>query len=207
MVAVPNFISDDAGKTWRAQNGQPISFPVQRGTVAPFVEVGSELQPLNQTSSRFGPDGRLYVTWYAKDNSGHHQIFLGIFDTEGNLLSTQPVSKNQNKFDLLGRGTLVLPLSRPQIVISRRFVHVVYRQDNKIVIAIQKTDSKEATSWSYMQVDAGDLMAWEPTISTQSWEEDERLLLYVQPARQGTTDTAILGDTEQASIYEFVELD
>ena len=102
-----------------ASDGAAITWPLARGDRSAVVDLPDSTQLLNQTSSRFGPDGRLYLTWYACDSQGRHQVMLGTVAADGRLLSREAVSDNSVSFDLLGRGTLTLPLSRPQLVVSK----------------------------------------------------------------------------------------
>lgn len=195
--------SADAGVSWRDPTGAALQWPVTRGQSALVAAVPASQQPLNQTSSRFGPDGRLYLTWYAQDVAGRHQIMLGVVAPQGRLLSVEAVSDSDTRFDLLGRGTLVLPLSRPQVVASQRHVHVVYRQGDLLRVASRTLAG--GGGWHHLRLEAGGLRAWEPSISAAHWERWQRLVVYVQPASQGERDTA--GDLapQPAQLLEFAE--
>jgi hypothetical protein len=195
--------SSDGGRTF-VSKGVPLTLPAELGAVTPTLPVPDTQQPLNQTDSTYGPDGRLYLTYYAKDTQGIHQIHLAEFDPGGNLLQAGPVSDSTARFDLTGRGTLVLPLSRPQIVVSDRYIHIVYRQGETLVIASRVTQDPRAP-WTYLRLNEGELGAWEPTFSRDTWAIERRLLLYVQYARQGTADTEAVGPPAQAKLYVFRE--
>jgi hypothetical protein len=191
-----------AGATWTDRNGVGLSLPISRGTVPALVVLPSAAQPLNQTASTYGPDGRLYITYYAKDIEGRHQIFLATVDADGDLVSSRAVSTNTIEYELFGRGTLVLPLSRPQIVASDEAVHVIYRQGDEIVVASMPTGSENG-AWDYLNTQVDGLGAWEPTFSLDTWEAERRLLVFVQPARQGLLDTGVPGDPARARIFVF----
>ena len=199
-------MSVDAGHRWTTAGGQLLNWPVTRGDVSALVSVPSEKQLLNQTSSRFGPDGRLYLTWYAQDAEKHHQVMMTTVSPAGQVMGNEAISDSKNNFDLLGRGTLVLPLSRPQLVVSDRFVHVVYRQDNQLVVASRSSaDNPGSAAWRYLRLDVGDLLAWEPSISSMHWEIDRELVVFVQPANQGQLDTSSPTPAQRASLYVFTE--
>jgi len=192
--------SEDAGVTWKGWNGASIRFPVAHGALPPVVPVPDSRQPLNQTASTFGSDGRLYVTYYAQDAQGIHQIQLVIFDAFGNLQQNAVVSDNTVPFDLSGRGTLVLPLSRPQIAVSERYVHILYRQNEELVIASRATD-RLVDAWSYLRLDLGTLGVMEPTFARDTWAVERRLMIFVQEARQGALDTQAQGPPTPATVY------
>lgn len=199
--------SEDAGKAWSTASGKPLIWPVAWGEQSPLVSFPTDRQPLNQTSSRFGPDGRLYLTCYAKDSAGRHQVMLTIVAPDGQVLGNEAVSDSLATFDLLGRGTLVLPLSRPQIVVSDRFVHVVYRQDKRLVVASRPSAIGPGKGgWRYLRPEMGDLVAWEPSISAMHWEAYGQLVVFVQPAYQGLLDTGLPSPAQRASLYVFSEV-
>lgn len=196
--------SEDGGRQWLDSHGAPLQWPLTYGDKAALMAVPSSQQLLNQTSSRFGPDGRLYLTWYAKDSNNRHQLTVTTVAGNGQVLRTEAASDSLNTFDLLGRGTLVLPLSRPQIVVSARFIHLVYRQDDRLVLASRPTgDGNEP--WRYLRLDVGGLEAWEPSISAMHWENWQKLVVYVQAARQGQLDTSAPWPAQPARLYVFTE--
>ncbi len=196
--------SSDSGASWSELDGTPMVLPSIRGTVPAVVDVPDSLQPLNQVASAYGPDGWLYVTYYAKNSDGIHQIFLVTVRPDGSTEAPSKVSDNTQAFDLLGRGTLVLPLSRPQIAVSEKYVHVFYRQQDEIVFASRPTANSSA-AWIHTRFDAGPLGAWEPTFDRESWRENHQLYLYVQEARQGPLDTGAQGEPTPARVVVFAE--
>lgn len=197
-------LSPDAGQTWSAADGTSISLPVVRGLVSPILDIPSSQQPLNQTASAFGPDDNLYLTYFARNAQGIHQIFLVVVLPDGSMDGITQVSDNAEQFDLLGRGTLVLPLSRPQIAISENYIHIFYRQDERIVFASRPTNDKTA-AWSYSYFDVGPLGAWEPTFDRDTWLANRHLFVYVQEARQGLLDTGETGEPKLARVLVFAE--
>lgn len=194
--------SRDGGQTWLGPNGRPLTWPQRRGSHPYAVELPASRQPLNQCASRFGADGRLYLTWYARDAQGRHQITLGVFRHPGVLEEASVVSDNTVAFDLLGRGTLVLPLSRPQLVASARYVHVVYRQGAAMVVASR---ALAGGAWHRLRVPTEDLGAWEPALSVEHWERSAALVVHVQSVSQGERDTSSGAAPRPARLFVFRE--
>lgn len=194
-------MSDDAGVTWKTRGGAALAMPIGRSTLAPEIALASSLQPLNQTSSCFAPDAALYVSFYAKDAAGLHQIQVARFGATGAPV-VEVVSDNTARYDLTGAGTLSLPLSRPQVVASRTQVHAIYRQAGALLVA---TRDRTAASgpWSLTRRAVGELGVWEPTCCRETWDTTQHLLVFVQMVRQGPLDTDAIGNPSAARVFTF----
>lgn len=195
--------SSDGGRRWADMAGATGLLPDAQAAAPRFVDLPPERQPLNQTASCFGPDGSLYVSLYARDEQGRHQIMLATLKPGMDSASIETVSESPQSFDLSGGGTLVLPLSRAQVVASPRGVHLIYRQEERLVIAFRSFDP--GAGWKRRALDLGALGAWEPTISIEHWSRWQRLVVYLQPSRQGPRDTASPGPAEIARLAVFAE--
>lgn len=194
-------VSDDAGITWKTRAGAAVGVPIERSALAPEIALPSSLQPLNQTSSCFAPDGTLYVSFYAKDAAGLHQVHVARFGAAGAPV-VEVVSDNTERYDLTGAGTLSLPLSRPQVVASGSHVHAIYRQAGALVVASRDRAVASGT-WSVTRRDVGDIGVWEPTCCRETWDTTRRLLVFVQLVRQGPRDTDDIGNPSAARIFTF----
>jgi hypothetical protein len=197
-------VSHDGGETWFELAGRPVSLPLTRGDVLPVISLPAESNPLNQTTSAFGPDGRFYMTYYAKDMRGIPQLFLAGFGPDGTLQHDLPMTRNTTPFELFGRGTLVLPLSRPQIVVSEKYAHVIYRAGEQMQVSSLDLALGQRLD-SVTRVYSQPLGAWEPAVDDDSWREDGSLWVYLQDARQGPLDAAAPGPTGSASLLVFTE--
>lgn len=192
-------ISTDGGASFTS-GSTTTSIPIEPQIASRALSLSSDTQPLNQTASSFGSDGKIYITYYAMDEKGIHQIQLAEFDPTGRLIGTRVVSDNKASFQLAGRGTLTLPLSRPAIAVSDDFIHIIYRQGELITIASRAT-SDPTSGWTLTSLDAGELGSWEPTIARDSWTIDRKLILYVQYAAQGAADTAAPTPSSLARLF------
>lgn len=195
--------SVDGGATWHDNRGQAFDGAVDRWTAAPVLALEPQRQPLNQTSSAYGPDGTLYISYYARDAGGVHQIFLARLAADDDTPRSETVSDNETAFDLLGRGTLVLPLSRPQLAISERFVHVLYRHGDDFVVASRPVATPG--QWRRQRLEAVPLGAWEPALDTAAWQAQRILRVYVQAARQAPLDRGEPGPPAAAWVYVLAE--
>lgn len=194
-------VSADGGASWRDRSGQAQALPASRPAGALVVDLPPERQSLNQTASCFGPDGTLYLTLYARDEAGRHQVWLATLAPGAAALVVEPVSDNATSFDLAGGGTLVLPLSRPQVVASVDAVHVVYRLRGQVVLASRAV--APGSAWQRRPFDFGDLGVWEPSLGGDHWRRWQRLVVYLQSTRQGPRDTASPGPPTPALLAVF----
>jgi hypothetical protein len=197
-------VSESPAGGWRAIGGGPLAPPVGRDEALRVLRIPDDRELLNQTSSAFGPDDLLYVTYYSKDDAGIYQIWLAAFDLDQGLRRTWKVSANPTRFDLVGAGTLVLPLSRPRLHVSETMVHVIYRQNDQAVVAtVSRAFDSEPVSRLCYQV--SQLGAWEPTSSRLHWEKDRLMHVLLQPVRQAPRDQANPGLPTKARVLVFRE--
>lgn len=199
--------SFDAGRNWVDARGRPLMLPIHLTEVQPCIDIGADSGLMNQGSSSFGPDGKLYLVHQHKDSEGIPQIFLTILEPpRASHSDCQPqeieyherVSNNREIFELIGRGTLSLPLSRPELAISRETIYIIYRQQDCIIIA-SKPLYGEGT-WIRTMLDTISLrnMTWEPNYDLQRWEQKGELVLYVQDPRQDQRDRPAPGPATSA---------
>jgi len=196
----------DAGATWRDLSGQVYQLPLEQGLVPELTVVGPNSGLMNQCCSTWGPDHRLYITSLHQDDAGIEQVHLLTVDFESSSLQKEAITQNTEAFEIKGGGTLVLPLSRPEVVVSKHQVYVIYRDTDRMVIASRGILPNSVHSWSYQSFSDGvPLGAWEPILDHDAWEKHHRLRIYVQSARQGPRDTESPGPPETAELLEFRE--
>jgi len=201
--------SYDSGKSWVAQNGERLHLPISYETISKIgktINIPQLSGLINQGSSALGDDGRAYDVHQSKDSDGIPQVFLTVIGSDNTVLVNEAVSTNKHRFDLLGKGTLLLPLSRADIAVSKRMVHVIYRQENRLLIASKLLkDIGVGGTWQYFSPATIPLGGWEPNYDFEAWDNEQKLVIYVQGARQGRMDSGIEGLPSPAYLYEFKE--
>ena len=195
-------LTSDGGASWTDRSSNPLELPAPKRAELMAWEVPLEDRPINQTSTAFGPGDLLYDAQLHLDDAGIYQIFVAGLDLATGIAHEDVVSTNGEAFDLAGAGTLVLPLSRPDLAVSADYVHVVYRQHDAIVVASRAHDESEWRTSSYAVADLG---AWEPNFDPITWETRRELLLFVQPVRQGAVDQADVGEPSAITLWRFAE--
>ncbi len=201
--------SNDGGKSWFDIHGRTLTLPISYEQIINTGKTINILQSgglLNQGSSTMGSNGNIYDVHQAKDFEGCPQIFLTILDNNGTVVLNEAVSTNKEHFELLGKGTLLLPLSRADVAVSDRMVHVIYRQNGRLVIASKLLNNLHG-DWRYFIPETPDLGGWEPNYDFVAWKNNHSLDIYVQSARQGRMDFGIKGKASPAKLYKFIERD
>ena len=197
--------SDDFGKTFKDLRGNLINLPIIKDGTDKIVEVGIEDSLMNQDGSTFSKDGVLYFTHMNKTEKGIPQIHITTVNFEEQKILTTEVSKNRKEFSLEGKGTLSLPLSRAGIAVSDSLIHVIYRQDEDMIIATAKRDAKgfPEGDWEYYRPDSQPLGVWEPNYDIEEWKRNEHLIIFIQRVRQGEEDRAVRNKASDVFLYEF----
>jgi hypothetical protein len=200
-------LSNDGGDQWEDIYGNPISLPVRLAQAPLVFNIGVERARMNQCSAAFDHNGSIYVADMRKDEHGIPQIYLLQIIPKNGSVVERKISINADSFDLFGSGTLVLPLSRPEVAISEQFIHVIYRQNDRLIIATTKvagfTDSPVER---YSPSTLHNLNAWEPNYDIERWRQMGQLVIYWQAGvTQGEKDTARKADPTIAALLTFRE--
>lgn len=120
--------SDDNGRSWFTINGFQLPSPVTQVNSERVwaVPIGSNL--INQTSMSVDNEGNPHIVYYANDHNNvpqYQHLWHNGSDWQNTFISTRT-----EKFQLKGRGTLQIPMSRPEILIdSSNIVYVIFRAD------------------------------------------------------------------------------
>lgn len=122
--------SYDNGLSWWTSKNQPYQLPITptNGETIWPVSPGSNL--MNQCSMALDSQQRPHIVFYSNDIKGSPQYQHLWYDGAG--WWHQFLTCRTKPFDLIGAGTLQLPISRPEILIDKLDnVHVLYRSDIK----------------------------------------------------------------------------
>jgi hypothetical protein len=177
--------SKDGGKTWTRSTGDKYQLPINAVTAEYiwYIQQGSEL--INQTSMTTDIYGNPYIsTYWRPARTQVPQYQLVYFD--GKTWKTSQISNRTTPFTLSGGGTKRIPVSRPQIVIDKKTVFVIFRdaeRGNKVSVAF--TDDPAKSDWQVKDLTREDVGMWEPTLDRALWDRRKELHLFVQKVGQG----------------------
>ena len=194
--------SADGGVTWRRSDGRPQPLPItpdSAETIDP-VPHGSTLP--NQCAAAIDRHGRPHLAHYQRDAAGVPQ-YLHLWH-DGRRWRRESVGRRTLGFTLAGRGSLTIPISRPEIAIGA---------DDRIILITRDAEfgggarlyrsAAGGGAWAATDLPTGDLGDWEPTYDLARWRRDGVLSLFVLPVRQGNHEQTTDQPPQTASVIEW----
>jgi hypothetical protein len=177
--------STDGGKTWQKSTGEKYSLPITAGTAEYVWRIPQKSELINQTSMTADFRGNPFIaTYWRPENSPVPQFQLVYFD--GAKWQHSQISNRRTAFSLSGAGTKKIPVSRPQVVVDKNNIFVIFRdveRANRVSVAICRDLKKEV--WQTIDLTKTDVGMWEPTFDQNLWNEKKELHLFVQKVGQG----------------------
>lgn len=174
--------SKDGGRTWQDSQGVAYALPITQATAEAVWAVPQSTNLINQTSMTASRSGHPRIaTYFRTDDQSVTQLQLVSFD--GNTWHLQPITERTTDFVLGGKGSRVVPLSRPLIlseqVDQQEVLHVVYRDaetGSRIMLASGSTDGV----WTHKALTDFPVGRWEPGYDPMRWVSKNSLHLFVQ---------------------------
>lgn len=180
--------SPDNGLNWFTSQGLPYKLPITQvnAEVVWPISPGSNL--INQTSMALDSANRPHIIFYANDTQGVPQYQRVWFD--GQAWRHQLVTQREAPFDLVGGGTLQIPISRPEILIDAQDrVYAIGRgdfsQDRMVAMRLDGAIDGKAASHPLWSEHLGFA---EPVLDRTRWPRDRILTLYVLRTSQPDGD-------------------
>ncbi|MGM8361645.1 BNR repeat-containing protein [Flavobacterium sp. ARAG 55.4] len=173
--------SADGGQTWQKSTGEKYQLPITKATAEIAWEVSPNSSLINQTSMTVDENGNPYIASYW-DNDGVPQYKV-VYLKEGkwNLINTDFHHKT---FALGGGGTKRIPISRPEILVHKSMLYLLYRDEeraNKITLAYANLKQKQ---WQLEDVSPNSVGQWEPNFDKELWATKKQLHIFSQNVTQ-----------------------
>lgn len=175
----------DGGKTWLSSNKEVYTIPMNIANTKPILTIPQKSELINSTSMTTDEKGNPYIATYWRAQSSNIPQYQLIYLKEKEW-KVQQVSDRKTPFSLSGVGTKRIPISRPQIVVNKKTVSVIFRDEergNKVSVATNRNIDNEV--WNIIDVNNDDVGQWEPSYDTSLWQKKKQLHLFVQQTGQG----------------------
>jgi len=197
--------SHDWGKTWRTSANFEYKLPVTPVNAETILAIGPGSNHINQNSMCVDGLGRIHIALYSNDAKGVPQ-FRHLWNQDGEW-KVNTISSRSHKFNLLGGGTLQVPVSRPQILCDAQSnIYVLFRDhefNNKMMIqALRFPGYHYDPSLLSVLVDR-DMGYSEPVIDHARWGNEKVLSVLVQRNQQPPGDRSTPSHYENISTLDF----
>ena len=178
--------STDSGKTWLSSKGRPMALPITPVNSEVIWAIGPDENLMNQCSMTSDSFGNPHIAFYSNDRNGIVQYKHLWFD--GAEWKCNIISERKEAFDLSGKGTLKVPLSRPEIICDKgNNIFVIYRADftkDRLAVLPLKFPYYTYNSNTEIILDEENLFSAEPIIDRSRWKEEKVLSIYFQSCEQ-----------------------
>lgn len=194
--------SSDHGVTWFTSSGKRYALPINQATAERVLKVpeGSEL--INSTSMTADEKGNPYIVSYWREEGQTVPQYQVVY-FNGKQWLRQQVSNRTTPFTLSGVGTKRIPISRPQIVLDKQSIHVIFRdaeRGSKISIATSKKSDPQR--WITSDLTDFSVGQWEPNFDTELWRKKNKLHVFVQFTGQGDGEKTEVIKAQAVSVLE-----
>jgi hypothetical protein len=194
----------DEGKTWISETGKAYPTPMNIENTAPIVLIPQKSELINSTSMTTSPSGMPYIASYWRSvNSNVPQYQIIYYNGEKWLI--KQVAERKTPFTLSGVGTKRIPISRPQIVVNKKQIALVFRDEERgSKISVATTKDIEKGIWQVKDVSAESQEQWEPSYDTSLWQRKNKLQLFVQQTGQGDGEKT---EHKPAQMVKIIQVD
>lgn len=176
--------SADGGITWENSKGEKYGLPINTATAEYALRIPQNSELINQTSMSTDEKGNPYIAsyWRTKDSDipQYHVVF-----NDGRDWHDLNLNFRKTPFSLKGGGTKRIPISRPQIVVDKKSLRLIFRdeeRDEKVSVA--SCNDLRQNKWTINDLTDFGVGSWEPSYDTELWRNKKSLYIFVQKVTQ-----------------------
>ena len=176
--------SKDGGITWLKSNGEKYSLPIIMVNAETAWHIPENSELINQTTMTTDDAGYPYIGTYWRDRNSEIPQYRIVWHN-GLKWKMKEVGKRTGQFSLSGKGTKMVPVSRPLILEkSGRFYFIFRDKERGSRVTMAVIGDIEKGPWLFHDLTDFNVDAWEPTFDENLWKKDGRLHLFVQTTHQ-----------------------
>jgi hypothetical protein len=193
-------VSHDEGRTWRTTGGKEYTLPIIASTAEYAASIEQKSDLINQTSMASDDRGQPYIATYYQNASDscvqYHLIYY-----KNSQWRTSKITNRMSDFDLAGAGTRSIPISRPQLIVAKNKLVMIYRdEEHQDRICMASTDVKDLR-WTTVELTNYSVDRWEPSYDPELLHHN-KLHLYVQKVGQLSGEKATELNPQMVSVLE-----
>lgn len=181
--------SADGGVTWSTVDGTALPVPITAATADYALRIGTNRSLMNSPTLTTDEKGQPFITTYWCPEGSDIPQYQLVYRDDGQWRVTQ-ITQRTTPFKLAGAATKHPPLSRSVLFTDQpyrkpRRMFLVYRDDERggrIVAATCRDLAKP--EWTFSDLTAGSVGAWEPSLDPMQWRRFSQLHLLVQSVVQ-----------------------
>ncbi|PKB17219.1 putative BNR repeat neuraminidase [Flavobacterium sp. 5] len=173
--------STDGGQTWEKSTGEKYGLPITKTSAEIAWKVPQESSLINQTSMTVDDVDNPYIASYWDDNGVPEYKVVYLKKGKWNKIDTD---FHINPFVLGGGGTKKIPISRPEILVNKSMLYLLFRDEeraNKITLGYTNLDKKQ---WKVTDVTDYSVGQWEPNFDKELWNDKGKLHIFSQNVSQ-----------------------
>jgi hypothetical protein len=173
--------SPDGGKTWQKSTGEKYTLPITKQTAEHAWEIPRNSSLINQTAMTVDAQGNPYIATYWDNNGIPQYKVVYLSNGKWNLINT---NFHLNPFSLGGGGTKKIPISRPEILVDKSMLYLLFRdeeRENKITLGYTNLQNKD---WKLQDLSRFTVGQWEPNFDKELWEQKKQLHIFSQNVSQ-----------------------
>jgi hypothetical protein len=162
--------------------------PITAASAEYVLKIPEDSDLINQTSMASDDQGRPYIASYWRMTGSKVPQYHLVYH-DGKRWQTRQVTQRTTPFTLKGLGTRRIPISRPQVVVSKRQVTVIFRDvERGDRVSVAMSDNVQKNIWTINDLTDTSVGMWEPTYDPVAWLTRRELHLLVELVGQGQAE-------------------
>jgi hypothetical protein len=195
--------SADGGKTWKKSTGEKYILPITKATAEHAWEVPQNSSLINQTAMTVDEQGNPFIATYWDNNGVPQYKVVYLSGGKWNLINT---NFHVKPFTLGGGGTKRIPISRPEILVNKSMLYLLFRdeeRDNKITLGYTNL---QKTQWKIQDLSRVSVGQWEPNFDKELWRDKKQLRIFSQNVTQADGEGLSKADPQPVQILEVKQM-
>lgn len=178
----------DKGYSWVKSNGEKYKLPITQSTAEYAIKIPQNSELINQTSMTADSKGNPYIVSYWSEKGSNIPQYHIIYNTK-NKWESRNLKFRKTPFTLSGKGTIKIPISRPQILLKDSGIWkgliILFRDEERgSNISVATSRGFGIKNWDIFDITQNSVGEWEPTFDVDLWRDKSKLSIFSQDVEQ-----------------------